>query len=59
MAFGRFRRSSDENMNLGKGAAMLLGVALALLLLLIYAWFDGGEEPVRPITQPVELPEQA
>ncbi|WP_170002450.1 hypothetical protein [Pseudopontixanthobacter vadosimaris] len=47
------------NGTIGRGAAMLLGAALALLLLLIYAWFDGGEEPVRPITQPVDLPEQA
>ncbi len=59
MAFERFRRGLGGNGTIGRGAAMLLGAALALLLLLIYAWFDGGEEPVRPITQPVDLPEQA
>lgn len=33
--------------------------ALLVLALLALAWFDGGEEPLRPIGQPVELPEQA
>ena len=26
-------------------------------LVLVYAWIDGGEEPLRPIAQPVEVPE--
>lgn len=30
----------------------------ALLALLALAWFDGGEEPLNPIAQPVPLPEQ-
>jgi hypothetical protein len=34
-----------------------VAVLLALGLLAL-AWFDGGEEPLRPIGQPVELPEQ-
>ena len=33
----------------------LAGGALAALLLL--AWFDGGEKPLRPIAEPVQLPE--
>lgn len=33
-------------------------VALALLIILLaYAWIDGGSEPQRLIVQPVELPE--
>ena len=32
-------------------------IATALLgALLVYAWIDGGEEPLRPIEQPVPLP---
>lgn len=27
-------------------------------ILLALAWFDGGEEPLRPIAEPVALPEQ-
>lgn len=35
-------------------------VAAALVLLvLIYAYIDGGEQPIRPMMEPVELPEQA
>jgi hypothetical protein len=30
--------------------------ALAALVL-AYAWIDGGEEPLRPIAEPVALPE--
>jgi hypothetical protein len=33
-------------------------IAAALLgALLLYAWIDGGEEPLRPIVQPVAMPE--
>jgi hypothetical protein len=34
-------------------AGLLVAAALAL------AWFDGGEKPLRPIAEPVALPEQA
>ncbi|MBY6013347.1 hypothetical protein KUV75_00295 [Qipengyuania gaetbuli] len=38
----------------------ILGIAaLALLAVLVIAWIDGGEEPIRPITEPVEVPEIA
>lgn len=32
--------------------------ALALLAVLViaYAWIDGGREPVRPIAEPVAIP---
>lgn len=32
-------------------------VALAILVLLTLAWFDGGEEEIRPISQEIPLPE--
>jgi hypothetical protein len=31
---------------------------LAVIALLALAWFDGGEEPLRPIAEAVALPEQ-
>lgn len=31
----------------------------ALLVLLAVAWFDGGEESIRPIVQPIALPSAA
>jgi len=33
--------------------------ALILLVVLIVAWFDGGEEPLRPIEAAVDVPEFA
>jgi hypothetical protein len=39
-----------------------LMIALAVLvpaILLAVAWFDGGEEALRPIAEPVALPGQA
>jgi hypothetical protein len=38
-----------------------LTIALWVLvpaILFVLAWFDGGEEPLRPIAEPVALPEQ-
>jgi hypothetical protein len=38
----------------------IAGVVVALIAaLLLYAWIDGGEEPLRPISEPVPLPETA
>ncbi len=34
-------------------------VAGAVLLILGWAWWDGGEEPLRPMEQTVDLPEGA
>ena len=28
-------------------------------LLLVYAWIDGGEEPLRPVVEPIAVPERA
>jgi hypothetical protein len=32
-------------------------VALAILAVLALAWYDGGEQSIRPITQDVTVPE--
>ena len=39
----------------------MIGLAFAglVLAILLFAWIDGGEEPLRPIVQQVELPERA
>lgn len=42
-----------------KGRRIGLVLALLVLAVLIAAWIDGGEEPLHPIEQPVELPESA
>ncbi|MBX7526534.1 hypothetical protein [Qipengyuania vesicularis] len=34
-------------------------VSLVIVAILVVAWIDGGEEPLRQITQPVDLPEGA
>lgn len=31
----------------------------AAVLLVVLAWYDGGEEPLRPIAEDVALPEQS
>lgn len=36
---------------------MMALIAFGIVLLLALAWFDGGEEPLRPIAEPVALPE--
>lgn len=35
-----------------------LFAALAVAALLVLAWAEGGESPLRPIAEPVQLPEQ-
>ena len=38
----------------------IAGVVVALIVaLLVYARIDGGEEPLRPLAEPVALPETA
>jgi len=32
-------------------------VVIGLLAVLVLAWIDGGEEPIRPMEQSVTLPE--
>lgn len=44
----------------GGGRGRLLAVGGAVLAaLLALAWYDGGEEPLRPIAQDIQLPEAA
>ncbi|MBX7541793.1 hypothetical protein [Qipengyuania sphaerica] len=40
-----------------KRSAILWVVLLGIIGVLVAAWIDGGEEPLRQISQPVELPE--
>jgi hypothetical protein len=36
---------------------MLAGIVVITFLVLLLAWIDGGREPLRPISQPVPVPE--
>ncbi|MGD9664847.1 MAG: hypothetical protein AB7U34_06555 [Novosphingobium sp.] len=38
---------------------IVTGLLVLLAALLIYAWVDGGEEPVHDIVAPVTLPQSA
>ena len=38
---------------------LLSGAAAALIGLLALAWIVGGDEPLRPIAEPVSLPEMS
>ena len=33
--------------------------AALVALVLVYAWIDGGEEPLRPMVDPIEVPGSA
>ncbi|WP_263853358.1 hypothetical protein [Pelagerythrobacter rhizovicinus] len=41
------------------GRRIVWAVAALVAALLLYAWMDGGEEPVRPIAESIDLPETA
>ncbi len=41
----------------GSGPRLVLALALTALALLVWAWLDGGREPLRPIEQPIPVPE--
>ena len=38
---------------------ILLGLAVAVLALLVWAWLDGGRRPVREIVIPLAVPDSA
>lgn len=42
-----------------RGKGIVAVVAALILALLVYAWIDGGREPLREIVQPVAVPESA
>ena len=42
-----------------KGQRIGMVAALILLAVLVLAWFDGGEEPLRPIETAVPVPDFA
>ena len=44
-----------------KTSGKRIGYAVLVVLVIVgvAAWIDGGEEPLRPIAQPVPLPEAA
>jgi len=37
--------------------SVLAGIAAIVLLVLAYAWIDGGREPLHLISEPVAVPE--
>lgn len=41
----------------GRWNWLLAGLAMIILLVIAYAWVDGGREPVRELSEPVPLPE--
>jgi len=36
---------------------ILAAVVVIVLIVIVYAWLDGGEEPLREISEPVPVPE--
>ncbi|SMQ74234.1 hypothetical protein SAMN06297468_2477 [Altererythrobacter xiamenensis] len=44
-------------MAMGRKRRIGLTVALVLIVALGLAWYDGGEEPIRPIVQDIPVPE--
>ncbi len=48
-------RISETKASAQPGRWVGLAILLALVLVSV-AWFDGGEEPIRPIIQPVAAP---
>ncbi len=42
---------TKKNLRVGLMIALIISAILGL------AWFDGGEEPIRPITQEIPVPE--
>jgi hypothetical protein len=40
-----------------RGNWLLTGLAVGVVLVLAYAWYDGGREPVRAVAASVPVPE--
>lgn len=43
----------------GATMAIAVGMALAVLAVIAWAWVDGGREPLHPIEVPIAVPESA
>jgi len=41
------------------GGRMSWMAAALIALVLLYAWIDGGEEPLRPMVDPIDVPAAA
>ncbi|MFN2100942.1 hypothetical protein [Altererythrobacter sp. MF3-039] len=39
-----------------RGKRKVLAILSVIAIILIVAWIDGGEEPLRTIVEPVEVP---
>lgn len=52
---GQTKRSSPMSL-MQPSLRVAAAIGFAVLMVLGLAWFDGGERPIRPITQPVSLP---
>ena len=51
---------TGDTKNLAVKRSRIAGIViLGLVAILVVAWIDGGEEPLHPISQPVEIPESA
>jgi hypothetical protein len=47
-----------QSLAMPRGTIVKLMLVL-LAVLLTYAWYDGGTEPMRPISEPIDLPGEA
>jgi len=57
-ANARASKAERSRMRLSSAArrkTLLLG-GLSLFVLLLFAWIDGGEEPIHAITEPITVP---
>ena len=49
---------TGDTKNLAVKRSRIAGIVVfGVLAILVIAWIDGGEEPLRTISEPVELPE--
>ncbi len=42
---------------MGSGKRMVIAGCILVVLILAAAWFHGGEQPLRPISERIEMPE--
>lgn len=44
---------------MGSGKRMVIAGCILAVLILAAAWFHGGEQPLRPIAERIDMPEAA